>query len=313
MFEMHLSGLCLLVPSTSAPTRVRALLADTTAASGGMGHLMDLHEPLLIVDADDFDDQSSDRGSDLTFLTAGGSYAAFLLRDQELSVPALGTDPVTWNDNPNLNNCTTLGNFSNLAWLAHIANISTGSDTVRNDCFYPYPTAYAKVAARVQLHQGTLSTARIARDHDKNLVKWDFQKPDGSYLNTPTSLADDVMLAIDVSGSITFQTILIRDPTTPYLDGLYTTSHTRTISLTPNTTDLIVMIANSPLADVMGVRPPTTGRREPDIHFDYYYDLSQTPKSRNIPVQLDICPDTGQPSLRSPQCPPALAAPNLNA
>jgi hypothetical protein len=309
MFEMDFTGLCLFVPTSASPAaHVRALLIDTTQPSGGSGHLCDLHEPLLIVNVGDVDGKST-RQPDLTFLTGGAAFAAFLLRDQELSVPALGLGPVTFDDDSSLTGCNVKANYGKLSWLAHLAKISAGSDVVRPACFNAYPNADGKVAARVRLHKGDLSSSRTARDYNRKLVLWDFQLPDGSYLKTPTSLSERLMLVNGTGGSITLHTEIIRDPTTEYLQKMFSTTRTSDILLTP-TGDLKVLVANSPLSDIMQVRPRPTGPRDPDVHFDYFYDVAVKAGSRNIPVQINNCNDDGQPSLRSPQCPPALGAPN---
>jgi hypothetical protein len=314
MFNMYFTGLCLLTPSKvpSPADRMRVLLPDTTRPSGGTNMVHEPHEPVLITR---FDDVGSGRVPDLTFLTPTlAKRAIFLLRDQELTIPNLGLGPVSFTDKPQ-NNCSVIGNYSEVSWVAHLAKVSAGNAIPRDACFLPYPNADPWVAARVRMHKGDLSTAQIARDYAQKLVKWDFKIPADGVLNDPRSLADLVVLARpDVTGTVTLQTAPIRKPTTPYLRYLYPSTTPLDIGLTSSAGPLEIIVANIPLVDAMSLRPdPTPGPRDDDFHFDYYYEMIVPSGNRNIPTQVDICKDDGQPSIRSPQCPPALSAPNANA
>lgn len=326
---LDLTGLCGIVPNkviTDPANRARILLVEAgePPAGGGHVHVGPPHEPHIsvLVCNEGSVDASSPRKPDLFFQRGAILKAVFFLQDQDVSLNTTGTALSFDSDAGAGSGCHTTTNWQKINWLASIAGISPGSDAVRSECFNtPAQGVHASVAARVALLHGTLRTSALAKDGSDAVLKWDFRATGHPDVGLQ-ALTEAVQLQAPLAAaSCEITTSLLRRARSERIREIFPggVGQSAIIRLKATAGQVFAGIANVPFADLVRLREPLpTGHRDPDAHFEHFYALSEPttlgPKRIPHPRLGDPrCPASGPPSLRTPQCPPALFAPSASA
>jgi len=320
LFEMYLTGLCEFVPKYDfgdpahlGKNQMRVLLANSSHHFG-TGH--EQHLPVLVCEYSRVDRSPGNRIEDDTFVYQNTTWAIFNLIDQDLRID--GASPEKLNV-PNLGGggtaCSaTPANYRDFAWVGPIGSITPGAGTVKNACLAA-ANVDPFVIARVALTQGTIETAKLARDGDRQIALWAFE-PDQIHRRV---LADLVRFWANIGTvSAKLWTNLLRTTTDPTVSALYPhgPGSQLPIVIDPVANKSTVYVFNMPDPDIRQTRPaPPPGPRSPDVHFYHFYDLSTTPGSRNIPSQVAVCPESNPigPHQGNPNCPPVRTSANLLA
>jgi len=306
---LRFSGLCAFVPNAAPnPTAVRVLLVDAKTPHSG-GH-DEAHVPYLVFrDADWVAGNNLRRPVD--WFHDGNDprrtlFAACDLSDQDLSID-VNNPPLSVPDGAIGTGCPNAANRDYFSWVGPIGKMSPGSGGIDPASLgsFPLPTT---IAARIRLTVGTLTSFEFARDTSTEVVKWEFKPVSGG----PTSpqqqaLAEEVQLEIPITGNYVEFTAVQN-------------IHTRNPSPLPAmrlavSGPVVAWIKNMPRPDIVGRPIPTVpGLRDPDYHFDHFYDLTPA-GGANIPFPLSgRCPDLPlQPAVGNPRCPPTQFDPNASA
>jgi hypothetical protein len=324
---LQFTGLCGFVKNPTDSKRARVLLVSAGDLPGHVGHGTHSHvrhAPVLVYPAANIA-RVSDRIADLIF--NNGTTAAFFLDDQELIFG--GTPgPVDFNEMAGTGaNCHTASNRISYLWTAPVSTISGGDGVVRDACFANRTDPGGVdplVTARVALTDGKVRVQSLSkRPAGGPVVHWQF-KPlaGGAPLAHTMPLAELVEFKhprsdMNPPTQITLTTTLLRTPSKPVIAALFPPgTHSRTLTLSLTGGELRgVFVHNSPWENILGTfTPPTGATRDPDTHFEHFYDLLKTPiASKRVPHDFDSCPEPGGPSVETPLCPPTRYADHTSA
>jgi hypothetical protein len=335
------TGLCGFVPNTSYK-KARVLLVDANEPSGGHVHGSphEPHVPVLVCDPRRI--KSTSRQADLIFRQAVGTsgvdeFAVFFLHDQDLSFGNAAATELTIKNDALSDVCPDSASYESIRWLTSLASISPGptgqpgSEVVRKECLADPSageTVYNKVAARISLTAGTLSARSPARAGTGdttgigNVIKWEFKVPGGSPFSTSRSITETVLARLELTSGAepVISTQLLRKTELQRIKDIFPggLGTQKKIELNASAgNEVYIRIENVPYADLLGLREPLAlGERYADWHFDHFYELSKHLRDRRIPDPLKtaICTNSGGlPSLRTPQCPPALYGAHADA
>lgn len=341
---LRFTGLCGFVPREPihmTPNQARVLLVDTSQPPGG-GHAHgfphEQHVPVLVCSRSFLDPQhphpTDPREPDVLFFNdQGGEMAGFFLNDQDVSIENTSGDPLKFlNDPSSGSGCHTTANWWNINWMAALAKISplpsppppgqNGSEVVGEDCFDTPPRR--EVAARVAVTQGTVRNDGLTRGINR-FVKWEFKTGGGSSPHGGNQvLAEVVQVQVPIAtspGQVDIVTSLLRQTELPAISRIYPSGfgQRKVIRLTPQGNMAVAVIQNVPYPNLFHLRAPLAGDPEIDSHFEHFYDLSATPQVKRVPHPIRLpqdpipCRASGPPTVRTPQCPPALFGPHPKA
>jgi hypothetical protein len=324
---LQFTGLCGFVKHPTNNTRARVLLVNAGELPNHPGHGTHSHvrhAPVLVCPAASVP-STSDRQADLLFNNR--TQAAFFLDDQELS---FGGAPgqVEFEETPGTGvNCHTSQNRFSYLWTAPVTIVNEGNGAVRNACFANRTDPGGvdpAVSARVALTEGKVRAHSLAkRGPNGPVVRWHFRPlTGGNPLNHTMPLAELVefkhpRLDTNPPGQVTLTTTLLRTPTKPAIMAVFpmgTTTRTLTLRLSGGVLRG-VFVHNTPWENILGtIAFPTKPTRDPDTHFEHYYDLLQPPiNPKRVPHDFDTCPEPGGPQVETPLCPPARYADHTGA
>jgi hypothetical protein len=319
---IQFTGLCGFVKNPQDSNRARVLLVNAGELPNHPGHGSHSHvrhAPVLVCPASSV--ASSGRQADLLFNNR--TQAAFFLDDQELS---FGGTPgqVEFEERPGTGvNCHTGQNRFSYLWTAPVNIISGGNGAVRDACFANPGGVDPAVTARVALTEGKVRVHSLAKRAGGPVVHWHFRPlAGGNPLSHTMPLAELVEFKhprrdTTPPSQVTLTTTLLRTPTKPAIRALFpmgTNTRTLTLSLTGGVLRG-VFVHNTPWENILGTIASLTGpSRDPDTHFEHYYDLLHPPiNPRRVPHDFDTCPEPGGPNVETPLCPPARYADHTGA
>jgi hypothetical protein len=323
---IQFTGLCGFVKNSVDPKQARVLLVSAGDLASHTGHGSRphvRHAPVLVCPANNVIQDGNNRTADLTF----GSKAAFFLDDQELSFSDT-PGPLDFHEPAGTGkDCHKAGKHTSYLWTAPVSTISGGDGVVRDECFAKRTDRGGvdpAVTARVALTDGKVRVQSLAKRWNGLVVRWCFKPLDtGDPLPHTMALAELVEFKhphedARAPTQITLTTTLLRPPTKPAIKELFKRTNTRTLTLSlPGNVLKGVFVHNSPWENILGTIAIPTGKpRDPDTHFEHFYDLLKTKiDPKRVPHDVDFCKEFGgkPPTVETPLCPPARYADHTSA
>lgn len=272
-FRMTFTGLCAFVPRRGG-SEGSVLLVNTQDLADDLNFhsILHAHEPRVVLQGEPI----NFLGKVLSYsVTGSATIEPNTLQPVDILLPTPPpTKPVPGTDQ-----------HRGIYWIANMADLEGGS--VHEDCFKIPPNTDTRVAARVKLSAGFLSTSRMVKSLFGDDLEWNFKKS----RNGPVKFVRAIAAEFSVTALVNGDEIRLNffDPTT---------GQTSFRTLRPVGGEVAVQVENSCFCEDQG------GALE---DFALFYRLSQARGAIHLPYR----PEGGD--LSDTLCPPARFEPHPSA
>jgi len=322
--NLFFTGLCAFVPNRDR-REMRVVMVDATHG----GHGMVPHIPALVALEDSARLSPRPPTKSFTDGTGVNRLVRFDLHGLDLSIAGADPDGLNFEYGAATGCPATAEELRSFRRVASLSRINDGNGRLLAGGLAQSKVPHA-VVARFRLTRGDLKTHTMAQDSNRLIVNWRFRDFTGqSTASVEQAIAEEVVL------SHTFGTTSLEILVRGGIHGADVTTGLP-ILLQPIDNMLPVWVMNMPEADIEGrdfgsadLRaalglsraseraegrldaeaeaaaradvPP--GRRDPDYHFEHFYDLVEEGPRNRIPHPFGRCPRIPGPGVSNPKCP----------